>query len=138
MKQMFRLAGISTLILLTVGTLFAVIIKDKPIARSNGSDITISWITVDETGVQKFEILRRAGWTGDFLVIGEVVQLKGGNNSVYEFIDKSAFKTSGSIYQYKVRVINGQNPAPETEIVTVSHVSSTAKRTWGSIKAMFR
>lgn len=128
----------STLVLLVVAaTAFSIVIKDRPTASSSGSDIVIRWTTVDETGVQKFEILRRAGMAGDFMVIGTVDQLRG-NNSSYEFLDKSVFKTSGGIYQYKVRIVNGQSPAPETEIVSVSHVSSAAKRTWGSIKAMFR
>ena len=125
------------ILLVLFATSFAVIIKDRPTAFSNGSDIVLRWATVDETGVQKFEIVRRAGTIGDFVVIGVVEQLKG-NNSSYEYIDKSVFKANGGVYQYKIRVINGANPAPETEIVSVSHLSSAAKRTWGSIKAMFR
>lgn len=118
-------------------TAYAIVIKDKPVAFSNGSDIVVRWTTVDETGVQRFDILRRSGTIGDFSVIGSVDQLKG-NNSTYEYVDKSVFKVSSGIYQYKIRIINGQNPAPETDPVTVSHTSTTAKRTWGSIKAMFR
>lgn len=137
MTKIARLILPLFLALVVVGTLFAIVIKDRPTAQSNGSDVIVRWTTVDETGVQRFEVLRRSGWEGDFLTIGTVDQLKG-NNSSYEFIDKSAFKSSGGLYQYKVRIINGQNPAPETEIVTVSHMTSAAKRTWGSIKAMFR
>lgn len=116
---------------------YAVVIRDKPVAYSNGSDIVVRWSTIDETGVLRFDVLRRAGTIGDFSVVASVDQLKG-NNSTYEYVDKSVFKISSGIYQYKIRIINGQNPAPETDPVTVSHVSSTAKRTWGSIKAMFR
>ncbi len=116
---------------------YAVVIKDKPVAYSSGGDIVIRWTTVDESGVIKFDVLRRAGTSGDFTVIGSVDQLKG-NNSTYEFVDQSVFKISSGIYQYKIRIINGENPPPETDVVTVSHVSSAAKRTWGSIKAMFR
>jgi hypothetical protein len=116
---------------------YAAIIKDRPVAYSNGSDIVVRWSTIEESGVQRFDILRRAGTTGDFLVVSTVNQLKG-NNSTYEYVDKSVFKNTSGIYQYKIRVINGQDPPPETDLVTVSHVSSAAKRTWGSIKAMFR
>ena len=131
----YLLLIVSCALILT--TAFAVIIKDRPVAYSNGSDIVVRWSTVDETGVQRFEILRRAGTSGDFLVVAGIDQLKGGN-ATYEYIDKSVFKNTGGIYQYKIRVVNGQNPSPETDLVTVSHVSSAAKRTWGSIKAMFR
>lgn len=127
-----------TLILLVlVATSFAAIINGRPTAFSNGSDIVLRWTTDNETGVQRFEIVRRTGTVGDFVVVGSVGQLKG-NNSSYEYIDKSVFKTNSGVFQYKIRVINGSNPAPETEIVSVSHLSSAAKRTWGSIKAMFR
>ncbi len=125
---------------LLIGTVLAVVIKETPKARSSNGDIIVTWTTVDETGVQRFDVLR-ASWAGngwsDFVVVGTIDQLKG-NNSTYEFIDKSVFKTTAGIYGYRIRIINGQTPAPETDIVTVSHTSSAAKRTWGSIKAMFR
>jgi hypothetical protein len=137
MKHAARYPFVMIAVAVIVATAYAVVIKDKPVAYSNGSDIVVRWSTVDESGVQRFDILRRAGTSGDFTVITSIDQLKG-NNSTYEFVDKSVFKISSGIYQYKIRVINGQNPAPETDPVTVSHVSSAAKRTWGSIKAMFR
>ncbi len=98
MKTLARIIGTVFLTVVLVGTLSAIIIKDAPTAQSNGSDIVISWRTVDETGVQRFEILRRAVRQGDFLTIGIVDQLKG-NNSSYNFTDKSAFKTTGTLYQ---------------------------------------
>jgi hypothetical protein len=137
MKHVARYSLLIVTVAAIFATAYAVVIKDKPVAYSNGSDIVVRWSTVDEMGVQRFDILRRAGTSGDFTVISSVAQLKG-NNSTYEFVDKSVFKISSGVYQYKIRVINGQNPAPETDPVTVSHVSSAAKRTWGSIKAMFR
>jgi len=137
MKKLGRHSLLLVALALVFVTAYAVVIKDKPVAYSNGSDIVVRWTTMDETGVQRFDILRRAGTTGDFTNIASIDQLKG-NNSTYEYVDKSVFKENSGIYQYVVRIINGQNPAPETDPVTVSHVSSAAKRTWGSIKAMFR
>ena len=125
------------LALLVVATVSAIVIKDRPTAQSNGSDITIRWNTSDESGVVRFDVLRRPGTSGEFTTVGSVEQLKG-NNSSYEFVDRSAFKTTGGLYQYKIRIINGQMPAPETEIVPVAHLTNTFKKTWGSIKAMFR
>lgn len=114
----------------------ATVIRDRPTASSNGSDIVIRWNSDSEAGVQQFVVVRRAGTEGEFLAVTTVTPK--GDRSSYEYIDRSVFKTSASVFQYRVRVINGQTPSPETEIVTVSHVSSTARRTWGSIKAMFR
>ncbi|HWP81114.1 MAG TPA: hypothetical protein VNN76_00490 [Bacteroidota bacterium] len=133
---MKRVVASIVLSVVLVSLLFAGVFKDKPTAVSNGSDITVSWITLDESNVQRFDVLRRAGYSGDFLVIASVNPK--GNNSSYHFVDQQAFKVAAGIYQYKIRVVNGELPPPESEIVTVSHLSSTAKRTWGSIKAMFR
>jgi hypothetical protein len=141
LKPSMKVTARYLIVLLALASLFtlayAIVIKDKPVAYSSGGDIVVRWTTVDETGVTQFDVLRRAGTSGDFTVIGTVNQLKG-NNSTYEYVDRSVFKISSGIYQYKIRIINGQNPSPETDVVTVSHVSSTVKRTWGSIKAMFR
>lgn len=137
MKRFAKYFLVSIGVVVLFATAYAVVIKDKPVAYSNGSDIVVRWSTIDESGVQRFDVLRRAGTTGDFTLTASVEQLKG-SNSTYEYVDKSVFKVSSGIYQYKIRIINGQNPAPETDPVTVSHVSTAAKRTWGSIKAMFR
>ena len=137
MKHMARFIFPLFLALLVVATVSAIVIKERPTAQSNGSDVTIRWNTSDESGVLRFDVLRRSGTTGDFTIVGSVDQLKG-NNSSYEFVDKSAFKTTDGLYQYKVRIINGQVPSPESEIVPVAHLTNTVKRTWGSIKAMFR
>ena len=114
------------------------VIRDLPTAYSNGSDIVLSWRTVQESGVVRFEILRRTGTEGNFLPIG-FVSARRVDNSSYEFIDRQVFKAAGGIYQYQIQVVlEGEQKLPPTPAVTVSHLSSAAQRTWGSIKAMFR
>ncbi len=108
-----------------------------PQARSDGNAIVISWSMIDESDVQYYEVLRRYGVDGDFTVVSPQIQKKG-NNSTYEYRDLSVFKTEDGFYSYKVRIVTGAYPAPETPVASVSHLSSTPKRTWGSIKAMFR
>jgi hypothetical protein len=136
MKALIRSIVLTLGVLLTLSVALAVIIKDRPTAFSNGSDIILHWSTTDESGVQKFEVCRRTGTMGDFLTLGSVD--KKGDNSSYEYVDRSVFKAESHIYQYKIRIINAQSPVLETETISVSHLSSTAKSTWGSIKAMFR
>ncbi len=114
----------------------AAVIKDRPTANSNGSDIIVRWTSENESGVQEFVVVRRAGIDGEFVPVATLATK--GDHSSYEYIDRSVFKANTGVFQYRIRVMNGQTPAPESEIVTVSHVSSTARRTWGSIKAMFR
>ncbi len=105
-------------------------------ATSDGVDVTVRWVSEDESGVTMFEIERRGGTDGDYATVG-VIEPKG--PSVYEFVDHSAFMKSASIYQYRIKVSfsNGQSPY-YTNPMTISHAVSGVRRTWGSIKAMFR
>jgi hypothetical protein len=108
-----------------------------PQAHSDGNAIVVSWSMADESDVQYYEVMRKAGQDGDFSVISPQIRKKG-NNSTYEFRDLSVFKTEDGLYYYKIRSVTGQYPVPETAVASAPFVSSTAKRTWGSIKAMFR
>jgi hypothetical protein len=115
---------------------FAGPIKDNSLtATSDGNAILVRWLSEDETGVLRYELERKAGLGGQFfLLTTKDVQ---GNNSTYEYVDDSAFRVTESLYQYRVKVIlNGTSVyfGP----ITVSHKTSDVKRTWGSIKAMFR
>lgn len=116
------------------------IIKSGSIqAFSDGVNITIRWTTENEANVIVFEILRSTSYNGGFVPIA-TVDPKG--SSLYEFVDKSAFRRTTTVYYYriKVRLTNGENyfPALNESPVSVNHNVSGVRRTWGSIKAMFR
>jgi hypothetical protein len=134
MKQFFTF-----LFIITTLALASTIRESTMQARSDGSNVTIQWGTADETNVKEFEVLRRDGNVGEFISIAIVS--KKGSNSFYEYIDKSAFKTTGTIYQYRVKVLlqnSDMEYFPKDGPLTVSHNVSSVKRTWGSLKAMFR
>ena len=73
------------------------------------------------------------------IFLSAIVSGVRGNNSLYQYVDDTAFRVSESIYKYQVKVVfsNGQAPLYYGPI-TVSHKTSDVRRTWGSIKAMFR
>ncbi|MEK7671256.1 MAG: hypothetical protein AAB344_03455 [Bacteroidota bacterium] len=125
-------------VLLLSLTVFAGVIKEGSLsASSDGAYITIRWMSEDESGVAKFVLERKAGINGSFMPLTEL--LPRGNNSLYQYVDDTAFRVSESIYKYQVKVVfsNGQAPVYYGPI-TVSHKTSDVRRTWGSIKAMFR
>ena len=103
--------------------------------RSDGSTVTLSWVTDDETNIVRFEIERRVGTSGDF---GYIASVSPKGPSLYEFVDHSAFKVMSTLYQYRIKIVFTDNSAAYVGPVTVSHSVSGVKRTWGSIKAMFR
>lgn len=105
-------------------------------AYSDGSVITIKFNTENEQNVDKFYIERRQGTEGAFV---RIATLNPKGPSLYEYIDQSAFKITANIYQYQIRVTFTNGMADElVGPVTVSHSVNSVKRTWGSIKAMFR
>ncbi len=126
-----------TLLMFTVA--FGGVIRDGSLtANSNGTDITIRWVSEDETGVLRYELERKAGasQSGQFMLLDQV-QLKG-NNSLYEYVDNSAFRVTESIYQYRIKVLFGDGSSVYYGPITVRHTVNGVRRTWGSIKAMFR
>lgn len=105
-------------------------------ARSDGSSVILSWVTDDETNVARFEIERRGGTSGEF---GYIATVAAKGPSLYEFVDHSAYKVTSTLYQYRIKIIFSDNTPPMyIGPVTVNHTVSGVKRTWGSIKAMFR
>ena len=105
-------------------------------ASSDGVNVTLHWITDDETNVAHFEVERRAGTDGAFVSIA-TIDSKGA--SLYEYIDNSAFRKTATLYQYRLKIVSSSGAAPAySTILTVSHTVSGVRRTWGSIKSMFR
>ena len=116
---------------------YADVLKEDPKAGHRNGIIVVSWSTLDESGVKEFKILRRNGTDGDFVLLNVAVTPKGSSSS-YEYEDTEAFKASGGIYQYRIRVVFTDGSFIDSKITSVSSVASAARRTWGSIKAMFR
>ncbi|MGA9117692.1 MAG: hypothetical protein WB626_13060 [Bacteroidota bacterium] len=114
------------------------VVKDGTLsATSDGVNITVRWVSEDEGTVGRYELERKSGLSGSFLPLA-TVPLRG-NNTLYEYVDETAFRIAGSIYQYQLRVTfhTGQSPVVYGPI-TVRHDVSSVRKTWGSIKAMFR
>jgi hypothetical protein len=133
-----RILTLSLVTLLLSITVFAGAIKEGSLtASSDGSMITLRWVSEDETGVQNFTIERKAGVSGAFMLLTEVQPR--GNNSSYQFVDDTAFRVLGeSIYKYQIKVQFASGAIAVYGPITVSHRTSDVRRTWGSIKAMFR
>lgn len=110
-------------------------IKDGTLsAYSNGSSIVVRWISEDEREVRGYMVERRAGVDGPFVQLTDPFLVPRGNGVSYEYIDSSVFRVNDNLYQYRITCVgNGV-----TYYVTVNHRVSSVRRTWGSIKAMFR
>ncbi|HTY59929.1 MAG TPA: hypothetical protein VMF59_14000 [Bacteroidota bacterium] len=111
--------------------------KGQPSARSDGSSITVHWDSDDETGVVGYEIARKVGWDGQYVVLMASYKAKG-SNQPYDFVDETAFRTSATFYKYRITAVYANGGRSDPYETGVSHTVSSVRRTWGSIKAMFR
>ncbi len=131
MKQTIFILLISGLITL----LFASATLEFFRGKSENGKVILEWKSKEEIAVKEFIIERKSN-IGDFVQIGSIPPK--GNNSYYSFIDETAFKSSGSIYYYRLKIIDLNGSISYSNEITILHSVSSVKRTWGSIKAMFR
>ncbi len=126
---------ISFLILITAGLIFAGVDLRSFTVKSSGGNVVLNWETNSETNLNYFVVLRRTV-SGGYVEIGNVYPK---NDRNYEYIDQTAFKTSGQVYVYRLKIVDNDGTTSYSGEVTVAHNSATGvKRTWGSIKALFR
>jgi hypothetical protein len=134
------------LLLIFGGIVFAQngVINSAPVknlgAAQSGNSIKISWQSESEYGVRHYQIYRSSDKAGPFTCVRDNISCLG-SYQVYTIDDNTdLFKTHGRFFFYKVRAILIDGSFKESVAVSTyySSTSSTAKRTWGSIKAMFR
>jgi hypothetical protein len=124
-------------VILVFAVAYGAVFSGPPTAKPYDNAIKVEWSTSDETSVQRFDILRQTINNGDFVLIKSLAPL--GNNSKYEYLDQTVFKVQSGVFRYKIVAVCAGNVTFEIgPTSTAFFTSSAAKRTWGSIKAMFR
>jgi len=102
---------------------------------SDTDNVILSWHTNIEEGLKETSVERKVV-SGSFASVG-TVEAKGDNSS-YTFTDENAFKVEDGVYVYRLRFIDSDGDYHLSNEQTVTHLTSVSKKTWGSIKALFR
>ncbi|NPV12126.1 MAG: hypothetical protein HPY57_10075 [Ignavibacteria bacterium] len=127
---------LTTLLLIGLTTLvFAGATLEFFRGRSENDKVILEWKSREEAAVKEY-IIERKSLNSDYIPLA-TVQPKG-NNSYYSFIDETAFKSLGSIYYYRLKIVDYNGSISYSNEISIFHSVSSVKRTWGSIKAMFR
>ncbi|MCX7797431.1 MAG: hypothetical protein N2249_02265 [Melioribacter sp.] len=103
-------------------------------ASSKDGNVILEWKTSSETNLDYF-VVERANATGNFIPIARIEPRP---DRTYEFIDQTAFKALDAIYVYRLKIVDKDGTVSYSAAVSVAHSVSSVKRTWGSIKALFR
>ncbi|MFH1196497.1 MAG: hypothetical protein V1720_12410 [bacterium] len=124
------------LFLILTATIFGGALVFDFTAESNSDNILIKWKTTEETNLKNFIIQRKTA-KGNFIDV-DAVQAKGSYSS-YEYVDDEVFRTNDAVYIYRLKIVDKDNSNSFSAEIPVAHANvSGIKRTWGSIKALFR
>jgi hypothetical protein len=106
-------------------------------ATPQNDDIVVQWRSMNESGVQYYDVERSSEDVPEFRRL-ERVSAKGGGTS-YSYVDNGAFykPSSGKRFSYRIRAY-GSSGEQYSPIQTVVHEVSSVKRSWGMIKELFR
>lgn len=137
MKKRFIISVIILTAVLQTGVIIAGAYLSMFQGKTEGENVVLIWKTEKEENLQSF-IIERKTVNGSFAPIGSV-DAKG-DNSLYSYTDENVYKTNGDFYIYRLKIVERNNDrllSYSSEIKVSPNISSV-KRTWGSIKAMFR
>ena len=139
MKKPFKITGIACLlIILVTGLLYAATELQYFTGKNESDSILLEWKTGTEENLARFEVERSASEPNNFVNIGNVTAI--GNNSYYYYRDNVTVTNNPSvpIYYYRLKLTDNNNNYVYSQTITVTHVISSVRDTWGSIKAIFR
>ncbi|NMB83038.1 MAG: hypothetical protein GYA14_14595 [Ignavibacteria bacterium] len=122
------------LFLITISVIYAGVELINFTAKSQNGNVILNWQTAAETNLKHF-VVERKSIDGNFFEIA-VVEPKSDKN--YQYVDQSAFKTLDAVYSYRIKIVDNDGSVSYSGIQSVYHNVSSVKRTWGSIKALFR
>ena len=127
----------SVIILLgAIGLLYASTELQYFTARSESDAILLEWKTGTEDNLARFEIERAASDPNNFVQIGTISAI--GSNSYYYYRDELSGNFSIPIYYYRLKLVNNNGSYTYSQTISVTHIISGVRSTWGSIKAIFR
>jgi hypothetical protein len=126
-----------SIIIVSATILFAGANLLKVTGHSQNGTVVIEWQTLSETNLDHFVVEKKAYNNGSYMELGTVSPNASRN---YQYVDQSVFKTSDQLYIYRIKIVDNDGSVTYSGEIAVPHsnVSGVVKRTWGSIKALFR
>ena len=103
---------------------------------TQGDYVVITWTTLDERGVLRFEVERSTDGR-DFYRIETVLPEPSGAGTEYRYTDTDLCKQETRVYFYRIKAVEAGSVS-YSQVRSVDIVLSVIQQTWGSLKAMFR
>ncbi len=110
-------------------------------AKSQDGNVLVKWSVISENNLSHYIIERGTINSDNTPVYSPIARINASGKSYYEYLDKSAYKINESVYSYRLAIYEKgiEAAASHSNQITVVHNDvSSVKRTWGSIKDLFR
>ncbi len=128
------------LFLAFTATIFAAAEITSFSASQNNESTDLTWTTNGQETAQEEFILNRSSSNGSFTYLA-TVPTNINSPGHYQYEDNQLFKTTDQFYTYQVILVDKSDTknwiSSQKASVVIGNLSGI-KRTWGSIKAMFR
>ncbi|MFQ5628207.1 MAG: hypothetical protein ACE5I1_05555 [bacterium] len=132
---------VSFFLLLSATLVFAGLQVNKFTLEPGYNKVTVRWEVQGEANLRGYEIQRGLN-ERDFSKIGFVdYKQASGSINKYEYVDQTVFKQqsqTGRTYYYRLKITKKDGSFEYSKVENVTPTISSARQTWGSIKAMFR
>jgi hypothetical protein len=102
--------------------------------------VDLKWVVTAESNLKGYYVLRSLDDTSFDKVSNLIPSGKTDESTeqTYHYVDTSVFKQTGRTFYYKLQIVNKDGSTSEYGHLVISPQISSARETWGSIKAMFR
>jgi len=109
-------------------------------ASYDNANILIVWEVANETGVQNYDLYRKANNEPAF---AKLTTISPSSQARYQYLDTDVYRgtadgtgTQGGPYTYRLTVRT--TASDQSYTTTLGQTPSAVQRSWGSIKSMFR
>lgn len=139
MKRIFAIFCVCFLMMISLLWAGSIIVNFD--AQPGFNLVTLKWTTENEINLKGFEVQRSPDNANEssFKAVDFVnasAEQKFRKDYTYE--DKSVFKQLERTYYYRLKIVDNDNTFSYSKVISVTPTISSARQTWGSIKAMFR
>lgn len=101
-------------------------------------DLVITWQAKAEDGLKEYVLERRTPFTnGEFKEVKQRFQPHG-IGKPYRFRDDQLYKSLDNEVDYRLYAVYQNNERQRLAEQKINYTSTSVRRTWGSIKAMFQ
>lgn len=137
-NKVLNIGILCIIISLAFSTVFAGAIISEFRGEKGLNKVTLKWTARAEVNLKGYEVERSIDGVS-FNKIGMVkASQTGSEENSYLYVDSSVFKGATRTFHYRLKILDNNGSFSYSKTVSVIPQISSARFTWGSIKAMFR